>query len=48
MALKEKSVLAGYKLLIRWADCSISAAVMGQRGWAAICLTGAAVGAYDT
>lgn len=47
IALKLKSVLAGYKLLIKCADCSISAAVIGQRGWAGICLTDAAIGAYD-
>lgn len=47
MALKRKSVLAGYKLLTRSADRSISVAVMGQRGWAGICLAGAAIGAYD-
>ena len=47
IALKLKSVLAGYKLLIRCTDCLISAAVIGQRGWAGICLTDAAIGAYD-
>ncbi len=32
---------------MRSADCVISAAVIGQRGWAAMCLSGAAFGGYD-
>lgn len=47
IALKMNSVLDGYKLLINCADCSISAAVTGQRGWATIRLSDAALGAYE-
>lgn len=47
IALKMNSVLDGYKLLIKCADCLISAAVIGQRGWAAIFLSDAAIGAYE-
>ena len=47
IALKINSALDGYKLLIKCADCLISAVVIGHRGWAAVCLSDAAIGAYE-